>query len=88
MSSTAKYRLTVRQIWQLTLSLVVIFYPIILYVNVPERSWDFLTHAYKFLLVEFGLIIFVYFVWISFTEWLLERLSERFGEEILVELGT
>ncbi len=85
MSSAVNYRLTIRQIWQLALSLVVIFYPIILYVNVPERSWAFLTHAYKFLLVEFGLTLFVYFVWISFTEWLLERLSGRFGEEVLVE---
>lgn len=85
MPPATSYRLTIRQIAQLALSLTVIFYPITEYVNMPERSWAFLARAYPLILVQMGLTLFVYFAWISFTEWLLQRLSDRFGEEFLVD---
>lgn len=85
MNPTVNYRLPIRKIWQLTLSLGVIFYPIILYVNVPKRGWDFLSSSYPFFLVHAIITLFIFFLWICFTEWLLQRLSDRFGKEVLVE---
>lgn len=85
MKSTISYQLTFRQIARLAFSLVVIFYPITLYVNSPELSWAFLERMYPVLLAQMVLSLLVFFIWISFTEWLLQQLADRFGEEILIE---
>ncbi|HEV7349393.1 sensor histidine kinase [Telluribacter sp.] len=85
MKLTTDYRLSLRQIWTFTLSLTVIYYPILLYVYLPELSWALLRKASPFILGQGILTTLSYFCWIYFTEWILQRLSERYGEEVLVE---
>lgn len=85
MNSAPSYRLTIQQSAKLALSLALIFYPIILYVNAPERSLSFLAQAYQFLLVEFTFTLLIFFTWIVVTEWGLDHLSQRYGEEFLID---
>ncbi|KAA9357184.1 sensor histidine kinase [Larkinella humicola] len=85
MNPKTAYRLTSRQIAQLALSVLVIYYPILLYVNLPERNWPFLVQSLPFLLGQ-GVVTFaIYYVWIYITEIILDRTSIRFGEEFLVD---
>ena len=85
MNPKTAYRLTSRQISQLALSVLVIYYPILLYVNLPERNWQFLVQSLPFLLGQ-GVVTFaIYYVWIYITEIILDRTSIRFGEEFLVD---
>ena len=65
--------------------MALIFFPIIVYVNAPERSLTFITQAYQFLLVEFGFTVIMFFIWIVCIEWCFEQLSRRFGEEFLID---
>ncbi|RYF36508.1 MAG: hypothetical protein EOO38_27600, partial [Cytophagaceae bacterium] len=65
--------------------MLVIYYPILLYVNLPERNWPFLVQSLPFLLGQ-GVVTFAtYYVWIYITEIILDRTSIRFGEEFLVD---
>ncbi|GAB3336960.1 hypothetical protein GCM10027299_47510 [Larkinella ripae] len=85
MNPTTPYRLSLRQIAQLAFSVVVIYYPILLYVNLPERTWWFLVQSLPFLLGQ-GVVTFaLYFVWIYLTEIVLDWTAGRFGEEFLVD---
>ncbi|WP_421830394.1 sensor histidine kinase [Larkinella sp.] len=85
MNPKTAYRLTSRQIAQLAMSVLVIYYPILLYVNLPERNGSFLVQSLPFLLGQ-GVVTFaIYYVWIYITEIILDRTSIRFGEEFLVD---
>ncbi len=85
MSSAKSYRLSVWQIAQLTLFVLVVYYPILLYVNLPDRSWDFLVQALPYLLMQGGLMFLLYFFWIFIVEWLLQKLADRFGDQFMFE---
>ncbi len=85
MSAPTTYRLTLRQSSALALSLALIFDPIIVYVNAPERSLTFLLSVYHFLLIEFLFTFLIFFAWIVFAEWGLDRLAKRFGDEFLLD---
>lgn len=87
MNPVAPYQLTRRQIARLALSVLVIYYPIVLYANLPELNDPFLLRLAPYLLSELMLTGLFYFVWISFIEWLLPRLATWFGEELLVEFN-
>ncbi|MFD1140363.1 sensor histidine kinase [Larkinella insperata] len=85
MNSKTTYRLSTRQIAQLALSVLVIYYPILLYVNLPERTWLFVLQSLPFLLGQ-GVVTFaLYFAWIYITEIVLDWTANRFGEEFLVD---
>ncbi|GAB3270863.1 hypothetical protein GCM10027347_41810 [Larkinella harenae] len=85
MNPKSAYRLTTRQIAQLALSVLVIYYPILLYVNLPERTWLFVLQSLPFLLGQ-GLVTFaLYFAWIYLTEIVLDWTANRYGEEFLVD---
>ena len=85
MSSAKSYRLSVWQIAQLAFFVLVVYYPILLYVNLPDRSWDFLMQALPYLLMQGGLMFLLYFFWIFIVEWLLQKLADRFGDQFLFE---
>lgn len=85
MDSKTTYRLSTRQIAQLALSVLVIYYPILLYVNLPERTWLFVLQSLPFLLAQ-GVVTFaLYCAWIYITEIVLDWTANRFGEEFLVD---
>ena len=81
MSPAKTYRLSIRQIAQLALSVLVVYYPILLYVNLPERSWTFIMQAMPFLLVQGVLMFVLYCFWIVIIEWLLQKMADRFGDQ-------
>ncbi|OIN57776.1 sensor histidine kinase [Arsenicibacter rosenii] len=85
MSSAKSYRLSVWQIAQLALFVLVVYYPILLYVNLPDRSWDFIMQALPYLLMQGGLMFLLYFFWIGIVEWLLQKLADRFGDQFMFE---
>ncbi|OIN55527.1 sensor histidine kinase [Arsenicibacter rosenii] len=85
MRESVTYRLTLRQSGALALSLALIFDPIIVYVNAPERSIAFFLSAWQFLLVEFLFTFLIFFAWIVFSEWVLDALARRFGEDFLID---
>ena len=83
MRESTTYRLTLRQSGALAISLALIFDPIIVYVNAPARSVAFLLSAWQFLAVEFLFTFLIFFAWIVFSEWILDVLARRFGEDFL-----
>jgi two-component system, LytTR family, sensor kinase len=75
-------RLNNRQIWYQTLRLLVVYYPITLYLNLPGQNLAFVLPS----LWLTGLVTLVlYFSWITIIEWLLDWLVRYFGEEFLIE---
>ena len=82
-------RLTSTQKWQLTIRLLLLYAPLLLYVNMPQTAWSsqnlplILTVFLVFSLVAVGM----YFVWITATDWIQEFLVRRFGEEFLFEFN-
>lgn len=87
MKSTAlptAYRLSRRQKWRLALNLLLIYYPILLYMFTPQ--WGGLRHELHSFLVQFGTMLPFYFVWLSVAEWLQYRLFNWFGPDFLLKL--
>lgn len=78
-------RLTIRQRWQLALSVFAVYWPIRLYVNLPELSGAVMLRMLPLWLLEIPLSVLFFYVWIAVTEWLRQRLLHRFGEPFLLE---
>ena len=79
------YRLTNWQKWQLALSVFVIYWPIRLYVNTANWSWLLTVRNIPFWILEIILSVLFFFAWLTVTEWLQQRLFDRFGEGFLIE---
>ncbi len=81
-------RLTLRQKWKLALSLVMLYYPILAYINFPEwdHSWVGVQRALPMLLVGSTITLLFYFVWLNLVEWIQRQLFGRFGEDFLLEM--
>jgi len=81
-------RLTARQKWRLALSLVVLYYPILAYVNFPEwdQSWAGVQRTLPTLLEGSVVTLVFYFLWLNLVEWIQRRLAGRFGEDFLLEM--
>jgi two-component system LytT family sensor kinase len=74
------------QKWQLALSLLVIYYPVLLYLNFPVHSPD---HGVTLRILGYhlvtGLLIFLmYWLWIAVSEWVLSQLIALFGEGFML----
>lgn len=84
----AATRLTARQKWRLALSLVVLYYPILAYVNFPEwdQSWAGMQRTLPTLLEGSVVTLVLYFLWLNLVEWIQRRLAGRFGEDFLLEM--
>jgi two-component system, LytTR family, sensor kinase len=82
----ASTRLSVRQKWKLTLSLVVIYLPIHFYINYSGLSSQPLQRTVPLLLVQTLVLLLFYFVWLNLVEWIQQRLFGWFGEDFLLEL--
>ncbi|AQG78964.1 sensor histidine kinase [Spirosoma montaniterrae] len=79
------YRLTTQQKWQLALSVFAVYWPLRLYVNISEWSWEMVLRSLPFWVVEIALTLLFFYVWLVFTEWLQQRIFKRQGENFLIE---
>jgi two-component system LytT family sensor kinase len=81
-----EYRLSNKQKWQLAATLLLIYYPVLFYVDVPV----YLNAGIAPLSVFYHeattvVIIFLeFFIWIAVSEWILNILFEKFGEEFML----
>lgn len=88
MPSATATRLTVYQKWKLTFGLVLLYYPILTYVNFPEwdHSWAGVVRTLPMQLVGSLMTMLFYFGWLSVAEWSQRRIFGRFGDDFLLEM--
>ena len=82
-------RLTSRQKWQLAIRLMLLYSPLLLYVNLPEsvRNPAKLVDISPFILVIILIAFGLYFLWISATDWIQNQLFRWFGEDFLMDFN-
>ena len=81
--------LNFKQKSQVALRLLILYSPLMLYANLPEsfRSWDKLLEIMPFI-VLFELLAFgFYFICIAATDWVQNKLHQRFGEDFLIDFN-
>ncbi|GAB2557346.1 sensor histidine kinase [Spirosoma aerophilum] len=82
-------RLTSKEKWQLSLRLMLLYSPLLLYVNMPQSAWTsgklgtILGIFLGFNVVVLGL----YFIWITVTDWLQDYLFGRFGQDFFFQFN-
>lgn len=83
------HRLTLQQKGQLALTVLLLYYPIFLYLLVPllGQTWQSIRPLLPFFITEGIAIFLVYFFWISVSEWILERLFKTFGQDFLSDFN-
>jgi two-component system, LytTR family, sensor kinase len=80
-------RLTKKEKWQLTGSLIFIYLPVMLYLDFPVYSPN-LTYTREIFYYQLAcsiIVITLFYLWINISEWVLSKLSEKVGEEFLFE---
>ncbi|MFN8345959.1 MAG: histidine kinase [Spirosomataceae bacterium] len=77
--------LTSGQKWQLALSVVIIYLPLRIYLNIPDFSEVSLLQRGPLWLMEIGVNVVFFFLWISVAEWVQHQLFNRFGGRFLIE---
>lgn len=79
-------RLTSRQKWQLAIRLLLLYSPLLLYVNLPEKARTIASLSYILpVFIPLSLLALVlYFLWISVTDWIQHLLFRRFGDDFLM----
>ena len=82
-------RLTSRQKWQLAIRLLLLYSPLLLYVNLPEslRNPAKLLEASPFIMVFVLVALGLYFIWITATDWIQNQLFRWFGEDFLLDFN-
>ncbi|MFC5408044.1 sensor histidine kinase [Larkinella bovis] len=86
-------RLSNRQKWQLAASVFAIYFPIRVYVNWPiwydrypaNFFWAILDRIWPLWLMEIGITLLFFVLWLSVTEWIQQRFFNQLGKEFLVE---
>ncbi len=86
---TMAEKLTSRQKWQLAVRLLVLYSPLLMYVNLPEsdRNFPSLVKILPFTLVFCLITICLYFLWITATDWIQNQLFRRFGDDFLLDFS-
>jgi len=82
-------RLTAKQKWQLAARLLLLYSPLLLYVNLPPTAWK-KDHLVLILTLFLGFSVIgmgMYFVWITLTDWIQGQLARRFGQEFLFQFS-
>jgi two-component system LytT family sensor kinase len=82
------YRLPIQKKLQLALSLSIIYFPILFYINFSEwnKGWAEWRPALPFLLIGLAVALPLYFVWLNIAEWLQFQLFRWFDNDFLLEL--
>ena len=78
-------RFTFRQKFLTGLSLMCFYYPIIIYVNLRVRSFDYLISVLPYLIFEFSLGVCLTISWFFVSELIQRLLVRLFGEKQLVD---
>ncbi|WP_020606029.1 sensor histidine kinase [Spirosoma spitsbergense] len=73
--------LTPRQKARIALSILLIYWPIRVYMNVGVLSWNVLWDNAFFFVIELTLTFLFFWGWVSLIDWLQERLLRRFGAD-------
>jgi two-component system, LytTR family, sensor kinase len=83
------HRLSAKQKGQLALIVLVVYYPIFLYMFLPPSGlhWQAIRRAIPFFVIDGLVILLVYFIWLSVSEWILHRLFKTFGEDFMSEFN-
>jgi two-component system LytT family sensor kinase len=82
------YRLPIQKKLQLALSLSIIYFPILFYINFSEwnKGWAEWCPALPFFLIGIGVALLLYFLWLNMAEWLQYQLFRWVGNDFLLEL--
>ena len=73
--------LTPRQKARIALSILLIYWPIRVYMNVGTLSWNIVWDNAFFFVIELSLTFLFFWGWVSLIDWLQERLLRRFGDD-------
>ncbi len=73
------------QKWQLALSVVVIYLPIRVYININDFSEIEFSQRIPLWMMEIGVNVVFFFFWISILEWIQQQLFDWFGQGFLIE---
>ncbi|MFN8355177.1 MAG: histidine kinase [Spirosomataceae bacterium] len=81
--------LTSKQKWQLAIRLLLLYTPLLLYINLPEkgRNWDGVLYILPFFLIFSIIALGMYYIWISATDLIQRQLFIRFGRDFLMEFN-
>lgn len=81
--------LSFRQKWQVAVRLLILYSPLMLYANLPEsfRSADKLVEILPFILLFETIVLGFYFVSITATDWIQNKIHEQFGEDFLLDFN-
>lgn len=85
MNTTRTARISVRQKWQIALSISVIYMPLRLYVSIYNFNQISLLQRLPLWLMEITVIVLFFFVWISAIEWIQQQLFGWSGNDFLIE---
>ena len=81
--------LTYRQKWQLATRLLLLYSPLLLYINLPDpvRNPAKLVEILPFIGIVVLIALGLYFIWISATDWIQNQLFRWFGEDFLLDFN-
>ncbi|GAB3549713.1 sensor histidine kinase [Spirosoma fluminis] len=81
--------LTYRQKWQLAIRLLVLYSPLLLYINLPQsvRTPAKLVELLPFISIVVLIALGLYFIWIIITDWLQLQLFRLFGDDFLLDFN-
>jgi two-component system LytT family sensor kinase len=82
-------KLTSRQKWQLAIRLLLLYSPLLLYVNLPDsvRNPARLLEVSPFIVVFILIALGLYFIWITATDWIQNQLFNWFGDDFLLDFS-
>ena len=82
-------QLTSNKKWQLAIRLLLLYSPLLVYVNLSEINWQSkaVIPVGTFFLGYSVVVLGLYFIWINATDWIQRRLFGWFGEDFLNEFS-
>lgn len=86
---TMTNQLTSKQKWQLVIRILLLYSPLLLYVNLPRKAWsgEDLIHIIPVLVVSIVIAMGMYFIWITATDRIQQQLFDSFGDEFLFQFN-
>ncbi|AKD56176.1 sensor histidine kinase [Spirosoma radiotolerans] len=82
-------KLTYQQKWQVAIRLLLLYSPLLLYVNLPDsvRNPAKLVEISPLIAVFILIALGLYFIWITATDWIQMQLFRWFGEDFLLDFS-
>lgn len=82
-------QLTSLKKWQLAVRLLLLYSPLLFYVNAPETVWraKSVVPVIPFFIGYSVVVLVMYFIWLNATDWIQRQLFRWFGEEFLHEFS-